>query len=428
MSTSQTDKKYIWHPLTQHKTSDAPIPIARAKGAILYGEDGKEYLDGIASWYTAIFGHCHSYILEKVSAQMKELDQVVFTGFTHKPATELAEKLFTILPENQAKMFFNDNGSTAVEAAIKMALQYHHNKDQKRNTLIAFGDGFHGDTFGAMSASDLSIYNGPFKEHLIAVHRIPTPQEDTVDEVIKTLHDIITKNDCAAFIYEPLVQGAAGMKMHSAKGLDAILSLCKQHDIITIADEVMTGFGKTGTYFASLQIDTLPDIMCLSKALTAGLLPMSLTTCTQDIFDAFYKDEMHKGFMHSHTYSANPLACAAASASIDLLISPEMEGHRKRIYGKHSAFAKSLTGNGTGVSQNHNAKNIRVKGIILALELDTPMDRYGDLRQKLYSFFMERGVCLRPLGNTIYLLPPLVTTDEQLDTMYAVIEEALDFF
>lgn len=421
MSTSQTDKKHIWHPLTQHKTSDAPIPIARAKGAVLYGEDGKEYLDGIASWYTAIFGHCHPYILEKVSAQMKELDQVVFTGFTHKPATELAGKLFKILPENQAKMFFNDNGSTAVEAAIKMALQYHHNKSRKRTSLIAFENGFHGDTFGAMSASDLSIYNGPFREHLITVHRIPTPQEDTVEDVLKTLQEIITNNDCAAFVYEPLVQGAAGMKMHSAKGLDAILSLCKQHDIITIADEVMTGFGKTGTHFASTQIDTLPDIMCLSKALTAGLLPMSLTTCTQNIFDAFFQDEVHKGFMHSHTYSANPLACAAASASIDLLISPEMEGNKKRIYDKHKAFAKAL-------SQNAKAKNIRVKGIILALELDTPMERYGDLRQKLYSFFMDRGVCLRPLGNTIYLLPPLVTIDEQLDKMYAAIEEALANF
>lgn len=421
MNTSQTDKKYIWHPLTQHKTSATPIPIARAKGAVLYGEDGTEYIDGISSWYTAIYGHCHPYILEKVSAQMQELDQVVFTGFTHKPATVLAEKLFKILPENQAKMFFNDNGSTAVEAAIKMALQYHHNKGQKRTSLIAFKNGFHGDTFGAMSASDLSVYNGPFKAHLITVHRLPTPQKDTLNQVLQALQAILAKNDCAAFVYEPLVQGAAGMKMYSASGLNAILQCCQEYDIITIADEVMTGFGKTGTHFASSQVDTLPDIMCLSKALTAGLLPMSLTTCTQKIFDAFYKDEVHKGFMHSHTYSANPLACAAASASIDLLVDPKMEAHKKRINEKHNVFAKAL-------SQNPKAKNIRVKGIILALELDTPMERYGDLRHKLYRFFMDRGVCLRPLGNTIYLLPPLVTTDEQLDKMYTTIKEALSHF
>lgn len=421
MSTSHLDKKYIWHPLTQHKTSDAPIAISSAKGAVLYGEDGKEYIDGIASWYTAIFGHCHPYILEKVSTQMQQLDQVVFTGFTHKPATDLAEKLFKILPSNQAKMFFNDNGSTAVEAAIKMALQYHHNKNQKRHVLIAFEDGFHGDTFGAMSASGLSVYNGPFEEHLLKVHRIPAPQQNNIEEVLARLNAIIAHHDCAAFVYEPLVQGAAGMKMHSAAGLDAILKKCQAHDIITIADEVMTGFGKTGTHFASLQVETLPDIMCLSKALTAGLLPMSLTTCSQKIYDAFYDDEVHKGFMHSHTYSANPLACAAAQASIDLLISQEMESNKQRIYEKHSAFAKAL-------SKNSKAKNIRIKGIILALEIDTAMQRYGELRKQLYNFFMDRGVCLRPLGNTVYVLPPLVTTNAQLDIIYEVIEEALSVF
>lgn len=418
MSISITDQKYIWHPLTQHKTSAAPIAIARAKGAVLYGEDGTTYIDGIASWYTSLYGHCHPYILEKVSAQMQQLDQVVFTGFTHKPATDLAEKLFKILPGNQAKMFFNDNGSTAVEAAIKIALQYHHNKGQKRNVLIAFEDGFHGDTFGAMSASGLSVYNGPFQEHLLQVARIPAPQDDNLVAVLSKLQEITATHNCAAFVYEPLVQGAAGMKMHTAAGLNAILAFCKQHDILTIADEVMTGFGKTGTHFASLQVETLPDMMCLSKALTAGLLPMSLTTCTQAIYDAFYEEEIHKGFMHSHTYSANPLACVAASAGIDLLISEEMEGNKQRINKKHKAFAKA-------VSQNPKAINVRVKGIILALEIDTPMERYGNLRQQLYTFFMGRGVCLRPLGNTLYVLPPLVTTDAQLDTIYRLIEEAL---
>lgn len=418
MSILNTDQKYIWHPLTQHKTSALPVAIASAQGAVLYGEDGTAYIDGIASWYTSIYGHCHPYIIEKVRAQLEILDQVVFTGFTHKPAAELAEKLFEILPDNQAKMFFNDNGSTAVEAAIKIALQYHHNKGQKRNVLIAFEDGFHGDTFGAMSASGLSVYNGPFQEHLLQVARIPTPQEDNLEAVLSKLQEITATHNCAAFVYEPLVQGAAGMKMHTASGLHAILTFCKQRDILTIADEVMTGFGKTGTHFASLQVATLPDMMCLSKALTAGLLPMSLTTCTQAIYDAFYDDEIHKGFMHSHTYSANPLACVAASAGIDLLISEEMELNKQRIYKRHHAFAKA-------VSQHPKALNVRVKGIILALEIDTPMERYGKIRQQLYTFFMERGVCLRPLGNTLYVLPPLVTTDVQLDTIYGLIEEAL---
>lgn len=421
MKISQTDQKYIWHPLTQHKTSNSPIAITRAKGAVLYGEDGKEYIDGIASWYTSLFGHCHPYITEKVSVQMQELDQIVFTGFTHKPATDLAKKLFKILPSNQAKMFFNDNGSTAVEAAIKMAIQYHYNKGEQRQVLIALENGFHGDTFGAMSASGLSVYNGPFKEHLLNVKRILAPQESNLEEVLTKLQSIIKENKCAAFVYEPLVQGAAGMKMYSTHGLNKILEICRAHNIITIADEVMTGFGKTGTHFASQQLETLPDIMCLSKALTAGLLPMSLTTCTQEIFDAFYDNEIAKGFMHSHTYSGNPLACAAATAAIDLLISPEMEENRARIYTRHSAFANVLL-------KHPKAKNVRVKGIILALELDTKMERYGDVRKQLYQFFMDKGVCLRPLGNTVYVLPPLVTTNAQLNTIYTVIEEALERF
>lgn len=421
MSISQTDKQYIWHPLTQHKTSSSPIVIKRAQGAVLYANDGKEYIDGIASWYTSLYGHCHPYIIEKVSVQMQELDQIVFTGFTHKPATALAKKLFKILPSNQNKMFFNDNGSTAVEAAIKMAFQYHFNKGETRNVLIALDDGFHGDTFGAMSASGLSVYNGPFKEHLIHVERIAAPQENNIQEVLLQITKIISQYKCAGFVYEPLVQGAAGMKMYSASGLAQILKLCKEHKVITIADEVMTGFGKTGTHFASQQLEILPDIMCLSKALTAGLLPMSLTTCTQKIYDAFYDNTISKGFMHAHTYSANPLACTAACAAIDLLVSPEMENNKMRIHKNHHAFAKTL-------SQHSKAKNVRVKGIILALEIDTKMERYGNMRQELYQFFMEKGVCLRPLGNTVYVLPPLVTTDMQLKKIYTVIKEALERF
>jgi adenosylmethionine-8-amino-7-oxononanoate aminotransferase len=421
MSISKTDKQYLWHPLTQHKTSVAPLPIVKAKGAVLYGEDGREYIDGIASWYTAMYGHCHPYIIEQVTQQMQQLDQVVFTGFTHKPATTLAQKLFAILPSNQAKMFFNDNGSTAVEAGIKMALQYHHNKGQKRSTLIAFEDGFHGDTFGAMSVSGLSVYNGPFEDYFLKVERIPTPHAHNLQEVLEKLRNIIAQNDCAAFVYEPLVQGAAGMQMYSAAGLKEILAMCKEDEIITIADEVMTGFGKTGKYFASLHLDIYPDVMCFSKALTAGLVPMSLTTCTQKIYDAFLDDAIAKGFFHAHTYSGNPLGCAAAIAGIELLTSDEMQANIKRVEARHHAFAKAI--------QHHSkAKNIRVAGVILAFELETSMERYGKERTKLYDFFMERGVCLRPLGNTIYIQPPYITSDTQLDTIYTAIEEALDNF
>lgn len=421
MTTQEKDKKYIWHPLTQHKTASQPIAIARAQGAVLYGEDGKEYLDGIASWYTSMYGHCHPFIIERVTEQIKILDQVVFTGFTHQPATTLAEKVLHILPDNQKKVFFNDNGSTAVEAGIKMALQYHHNKGQKRNTLIAFENGFHGDTFGAMSVSGLSVYNGPFEDFFIDVVRIPTPTKHSIEGILQQLAVLISENKCAGFIYEPLVQGAAGMKMHDPSGLNEILKLCKSHDIITIADEVMTGFGKTGKHFASLHLETYPDIMCLSKALTAGIAPMSLTTCSQKVFDTFLDDTISKGFFHAHTYSANPLACAAAIAGIDLLTSPEMQQHIERITQKHSAFAKAL-------SLEKKATHIRQLGIILAFELDMTMERYGNARQQLYNFFMKQGVCLRPLGNTIYVHPPLVTTNEQLEKIYNAILNVLKTF
>lgn len=421
MSISVTDKDHIWHPLTQHKTSNTPLPIIRAKGATLYGENGKTYIDGIASWYTAMYGHCNPYIIEKVTAQMQTLDQITFTGFTHQPATTLAQKLIAILPDNQQKLFFNDNGSTAVEAGIKMALQSHFNKGEKRNTLIAFEGGFHGDTFGAMSVSGLSVYNGPFEDFFLNVERIPVPQEDNIEEVLEKLENIIETHACAGFIYEPLVQGAAGMKIHSVSGLEEIIKKCKSHGVVTIADEVMTGFGKTGKHFASLYLDTYPDIICLSKSLTAGLVPMSLTTCTQEIFDAFLDDAISKGFFHAHTYSANPTACAAAIAGIELLTSAEMQDNIERIHKKHSAFAKAI-------KTHPKAMNVRVKGVIFALELDTKMERYGELRNQLYTHFMDRGVALRPLGNTIYILPPFVTSNEQLDTIYKAIEDALDVF
>ncbi|WP_299766915.1 adenosylmethionine--8-amino-7-oxononanoate transaminase [uncultured Dokdonia sp.] len=421
MSISEIDQAHIWHPLTQHKTSSAPMPIVKAEGAMLYAEDGTTYIDGIASWYTAMYGHCNPYIIEQVTAQMKTLDQIVFTGFTHQPATTLAQKVLDILPENQQKIFFNDNGSTAVEAGIKMALQYHHNKGSKRNTLIAFENGFHGDTFGAMSVSDLSVYNGPFEDYFLNVKRIPAPTEENLAGVMQLLQSIIEKHACAGFVYEPLVQGAAGMHMYDASGLESILKLCKANDIVTVADEVMTGFGKTGKHFASLYLETYPDIICLSKALTAGLVPMSLTTCTQEIYDAFLDDTVAKGFFHAHTYSANPIACAAAIAGIDLLTSEDIQSQIQHIHKRHSAFAKAI-------KTHPKAINIRVKGVIFALELHTEMERYGSLRNALFKHFMDRGICLRPLGNTIYILPPFVITDVQLDQIYKAIKEALETF
>ncbi|RUA13889.1 MAG: adenosylmethionine--8-amino-7-oxononanoate aminotransferase BioA, partial [Flavobacteriia bacterium] len=283
---SDRDKKHLWHPLTQHKVSPDVLAISRASGALLYDEDGKEYVDGIASWYTCMYGHCNPFILDKVMDQMQRLDQVVFSGFTHEPAVRLSEELVKILPEGQQKLFFSDNGSTATEIGIKMALQYHFNQGQKRNVLLAFEEGFHGDTFGAMSVSGLSVYNGPFEDFFIEVERIPVPTKENIGSVLTQLEHRLKNNNLAGFIYEPLVQGAAAMKMHDAEGLDKILALLKECGVLLIADEVMTGFGKTGLPFASDYLQTKPDIVCLSKALTAGLIPMGLTTCTEEVYMA----------------------------------------------------------------------------------------------------------------------------------------------
>ncbi|MDT0606570.1 adenosylmethionine--8-amino-7-oxononanoate transaminase [Croceitalea rosinachiae] len=412
------DKKYLWHPLTQHKTATPPLAIVRAEGALMWDDNGDEYIDGIASWYTAMYGHCNPYIANAILKQMKTLDFVMFSGFTHKPAIELSERLMEILPSNQAKVFFNDNGSTAVEAAIKMTLQYYHNQGEKRDTLIAFEDGFHGDTFGAMSASGLSSYNGPFEDFLLKVERIPIPKEDAIDETLERLEHIIENNSCAAFVFEPLIQGAAGMKFHSAKGLDLLIQKCQENNILCVADEIMTGFGKTGKNFASDHLEHEPDIICLSKALTAGMFPLSITSCSQKVFDAFLSDQITKGFFHAHTYSAHPIGCAAALAGLDLLQSKEILERREYIANEHQKFVAEIT--------NHpKVKNARTLGVVLAIDLMIETNRYGKLRDELYAFFMERGINLRPLGNTIYTLPPYVITNKQLKKIYDSILEFL---
>ena len=416
---SERDKKYLWHPLTQHKTSPEMLAIASAKGALLIDEEGKTYVDGISSWYTCMYGHCNPYILEKVADQMQRLDQVVFSGFTHEPAVRLSEELIKILPDNQEKLFFSDNGSTATEIGIKMALQYHFNKGEKRNVLLAFEEGFHGDTFGAMSVSGLSVYNGPFEDFFIEVERIPVPTKDNIGDILNQLAKRLKQNNIAGFIYEPLVQGAAAMKMHDADGLDKILALLQKHKVLTIADEVMTGFGKTGKYFASDHLQNKPDIMCLSKALTAGLVPMGLTTCTDEVYLAFYSDDVAKGLFHGHTYTANPLACTAALAALELLQTQEIQQKIEDITGWHQEFDKQI--------KNHpKVAKTRQLGIIYALDLDVKMERYGNLRNKLFNHFMDQGVFLRPLGNTIYILAPYVTTKDQMQQIYGAIRSSFE--
>ena len=421
MSLTEKDSQYLWHPYTQHKTASAPIAITKGKGALLWDENGKEYIDAIASWWVNPYGHSNTFIAEAIYKQLTTLEHVLFGGFTHEPAVEVAEKLVTILPNNQQKLFFSDNGSTAVEIAIKVALQYFFNKGEKRTTIIAFENAFHGDTFAAMAASGISLFTDAFQGMFIHVVRIPVPVVGQEEVSFSALAKALKNHDCAGFIFEPLVQGAAGMVMYEPAALDTLIQMCKANNVLTIADEVMTGFGKTGKTFASDYLVEQPDMMCLSKALTGGTIPMAITTFTQEIFDAFYDEDINKALFHGHTFTANPTGCAAALASLELLQTPEMQANLVRVNAKHLAFEKRV--------QSHpKVVTTRVLGVIFALEIKTESaaSYYGNLRNKLYNFFIENGVILRPVGNIVYILPPYVITDEQLEKVYQVVESALE--
>ena len=421
MSLTEKDSQYLWHPYTQHKTASAPIAITKGKGALLWDENGKEYIDAIASWWVNPYGHSNTFIADAIYKQLTTLEHVLFGGFTHEPAVEVAEKLVTILPNNQQKLFFSDNGSTAVEIAIKVALQYFFNKGEKRTTIIAFENAFHGDTFAAMAASGISLFTDAFQGMFIDVVRIPVPVVGQEEVSFSALAKALKNHDCAGFIFEPLVQGAAGMVMYEPAALDTLIQMCKANNVLTIADEVMTGFGKTGKTFASDYLVEQPDMMCLSKALTGGTIPMAITTFTQEIFDAFYDEDINKALFHGHTFTANPTGCAAALASLELLQTPEMQANLVRVNAKHLAFEKRV--------QSHpKVVTTRVLGVIFALEIKTESaaSYYGNLRNKLYNFFIENGVILRPVGNIVYILPPYVITDEQLEKVYQVVESALE--
>lgn len=417
----ERDTKHIWHPYTQHKTTAEHIGIVRGKDALLWDESGKEYIDAIASWWVNPFGHSNDFIAESIYKQLTTLEHVLFGGFTHEPAVQLSEKLIEMLPDNQQKMFFSDNGSTTVEIAIKVALQYNYNQGKKRTKIIAFENAFHGDTFAAMAASGISFFTEAFRNSLIEVTRIPVPVKGEEEASFKALKELAQTGEYAAFIFEPLVQGAAGMVMYAPDALDELIKICKENEIFTIADEVMTGFGKTGKTFACDYLTQQPDMMCLSKALTGGTIPMAITTFTQELFDGFYDEDVNKALFHGHTFTANPTGCAAALASIDLLQQPEMQENLQRVNQMHLDFK-------TKIEQHPRVTTVRVLGVILALELTTDGNDsyYGSLRNKLYDFFIKNGVILRPVGNIIYILPPYIISNEQLTKIYNTVEAAIE--
>ena len=417
MSISKDDREYIWHPFTQMQHA-SPIPIVKGKGSCLYDEKGKEYIDAISSWWVNIHGHSHPYITQKVSQQLATLEHVLFAGFTHQPATDLCRKLSHHLPANQSKFFFSGDGSSAVEIALKMSIQYWRNKGQKRPRILALEGGYHGETFGAMSVSGKSVFSAHFNDYLFKVEYLPFPKDEA--STLKALKDAIAQNDVACFIFEPLVQGASGMRMYSKSILDKMLDCCRQSEILCIADEVMTGFGRTGTFFACNQLENKVDFMCLSKSLSGGTLPISLTTCTQEIYDSFLGHDLNNAFLHGHSFTANPLGCAASLASLELLESKECQNQISSIIEQHQQFAQEINAHSV-------LKEVRQCGTILALEIEAGEKGYlSQLKNILYSHFLDDGLILRPLGNVVYVLPPYCITKEELKKVYSSIRSALN--
>ncbi len=422
------DRESVWHPFTQVQTQDPPIPIVQAQGSYIYSADGKRYIDAISSWWVNLHGHCHPYIANKIKEQAAELEHVLFSGFTHPPAVELARKLLSLLPGKMNKIFYSDNGSTAVEIALKMAFQYWYNKNAntKRTKVICFRNSYHGDTFGAMSAAGKNGFNTPFWKYLFEVRSIDPPIAGSEENSISQLRSILSEGESACFIFEPLVLGSGGMIMYAPSALDSLIRLCQEHNVLTIADEVMTGFGRTGSIFACDKLNLSPDLICLSKGLTGGFLPLGATACQQHIFEAFLGDTLNQAFLHGHSYTANPIACSSALASLELLLQSFCTQQREMIGRCHEDFCKKWKG-------HSRVKRCESTGTILALEYASNEPNLGNqssyfhpLRDKLYSFFLEKGILLRPLGNVLYILPPYCIQRDELELIYKHISETLE--
>ena len=407
-----------WHPYSQMKTSNH-LPIARGEGANLYDYQGNRYLDMVSSWWVTIHGHANSYIASNVYEQLSTLEQVIFAGFTHLPAITLSERLLQLLPLNQKKAFFTDNGSTAVEVALKMCIQYAYNNGVQKTKIIAFKNGYHGDTFGAMSVSERGQWTAPFAGLLFEVIFIDAPTAENLESIKKIVQEHAEQTAC--FIYEPLVQGAGGMLMHRPEDLSELMSFCKSKGILLIQDEIFVGFGRTGTLFAADQLEEKPDVMCFSKGLTGGTMPLGITTCTEEIYQAFYSDEKRKALFHGHSFTASPIACAASLASLDLLLQDGCRSNIDRICKSHAEFAKRL-------KQTEKVKNVRQTGTILAFDwvTETETSYFNQIQEKLFKVFINKGIILRPMGNVLYLLPPYCIQQEDLEYTYETILEVLN--
>ena len=414
----RADSSPIWHPFTQAATAPAPIAIARAEGAYLYTPDGRAILDAISSWWVNTHGHGHKRIAHAIAEQAGRLEQVIFAGFTHAPAEAVARKLIAQAPTGLRHVFFSDSGSTAVEVAIKMAVGCWHHRGHPRPRIVAMEHTYHGDMFGAMSVGARGVFNKPYQPMLFDVSFIPFPEKGREDRTIDALNALLAAGDYAALIVEPLVLGAGGMKMYAPAVLAEMAAICRRRELFLIADEVMTGFGRTGTLFACEQAGIAPDLMCLSKGLTGGFLPMGATLASEEIYAAFYSEDRTRTFFHSSSFTGNAIACAAALANLEIWESEAVMERIDKIAAHHAVRLSAFRGR-SGV------KDVRQTGTIAAIELAVSDSGYlAGLGPKLAAFYLESDVLLRPLGNVVYVLPPYCVSTADLDRIYDVIDRS----
>ncbi len=421
----QRDLEVIWHPCTQMKDHETLplVPIKSGKGVYLYDFEGNSYIDAVSSWWVNLFGHANEKINNKIKNQLDTLEHVLLAGFTHEPAVELAHKLVNITPQALAKVFYVDNGSSAVEAALKMSYHYHLNCGKRKPLFLSLTNSYHGETIGALSVGDVALYKETYAPLLIANMQVPVPEDQSVasaDKALEALDKVLQEkaHEIAALILEPLIQGAGGMHMYHPAYLTGARALTKKYDVHLIADEIMTGFGRTGKMFACEHADISPDFMTLSKGLTGGYLPLSVVMTTDEVYNAFYCDyNEYKAFLHSHSYTGNPLACSAALATLEIFEQNDILGdnEKKRVYIKEK-LEKFL--------DLSNVKEIRQQGMVTAVELKgyEPQERIG---LRIYEYALTQGVLLRPLGHVIYFMPPYIITYEEIDKMIEVAYEGI---
>ena len=408
----------VWHPFTQHGLQE-PIPlVSHAQGACLFTADGRRIIDAISSWWVTTHGHAHPKLAAAIAAQAARLDQIIFAGWTHEPAEALAEGLCRIMPAELTRVFFSDSGSTSVEVALKMALGYWLHRGEPRHRILVLENGYHGDTIGAMSVGARGVFNRAYEPLLFDVETIPFPAAGREQEALDAL-ELACRNQAAAFIVEPLILGAGGMLIYSARTLAEMRRICSAHGVLFIADEVMTAWGRTGTLLACEQAGVVPDILCLSKGLTGGALPLAVTMATEPIYLAHYGEERARMFFHSSSYTANPVACAAANANLAIW-------REEPVLDRVADLSRRQSDRLSALAVHPAVRNSRQLGTIAALEIGSPEGYLSDIAPRLLTFFRDRDLLLRPLGNTVYVMPPYCISDADLDQIYQAIEEACD--